>query len=295
MLAEVGEFWEKNPGSNGKMMDTSQFIGFSFSILIGVSLGLIGGGGSILTLPVFVYLLGINPVLSTAYSLFVVGTTALVGSVNYMRNDLVNYRATLAFAVPSFTTVFLTRKYLLPAIPDPLFSLKEWELSKDMALMIFFAFIMLAASYSMIRSKKKTDSKTKEVDSFSHSMALIVFGGALVGILTGFVGAGGGFLIIPTLVLLARLDMKMAVGTSLLIIAVKSLIGFAGDVANVTIDWIFLLEFTLLSVIGIFVGSYLSRFIEGEKLKKTFGWLVLGVSICIISKELNLIFKHNKL
>jgi hypothetical protein len=283
-------FGEKNPQHTGKMMDTSQFIGFSFSILIGISLGLIGGGGSILTLPVLVYFLGINPVLSTAYSLFVVGTTSLVGCIHYMRNDLVHYRAALAFVLPSFTTVFLTRKYILPAIPDPVFSLAKREVSKEVALMIFFAFTMLMASYSMIKGKNKTPEQKKSPLGFSYSMVLIVIAGALVGLLTGVIGAGGGFLIIPALVLLARLDMKMAVGTSLLIIAVKSLFGFAGDMATVAIDWIFLLEFTLFSVIGIFAGSYLSRYIEGEKLKRTFGWLVLGMSICIISKELGLIF-----
>jgi uncharacterized membrane protein YfcA len=231
-----------------------------------------------------VYLLGINPVLSTAYSLFVVGTTSLVGSVNFMRKGLVNYKAALVFAIPSFVAVFLTRKYLVPAIPDSLFTVAGFEITKNIAIMLFFAVVMLAASYSMIKdNRKKAENEPSELQ-FNYPM--IGLEGAVVGVLTGIVGAGGGFLIIPALVILARLPMKMAVGTSLLIIAAKSLIGFAGDISNNTIDWSFLLEFTALSVVGIFVGSYLSRFIAGDKLKKVFGWFVLLMGVYIISKEI---------
>jgi len=264
-------------------MNSVEIIGFGASIMIGISLGLIGGGGSILTLPVMVYLLHISPVISTAYSLFVVGTTSLVGSVSFMRKRLVNYKAALVFAIPSFTTVFLTRKYLVPAIPDPLFSLSGFEVSKNVGIMIFFAFIMLAASYSMIKSN---NAKKEDPDAeLQFNYLMIALEGGLVGVLTGIVGAGGGFLIIPALVLFARLPMKMAVGTSLLIIAAKSLIGFLGDLSNLSVDWAFLLPFTALSILGIFVGSYISKFIPGEKLKKAFGWFVLVMGIYIITKE----------
>lgn len=264
-------------------MDSIQIFGYSASILIGVSLGLIGGGGSILTLPVLVYLLGFSPVLSTAYSLFIVGTTSLVGSVNYMRKGLVNYHAALVFAIPSFISVFLTRKYFVPAIPDSLFTIAGFEVTKNIGIMLFFALVMLAASYSMITNKKKENEESGEL---KFNYPLIGLEGAVVGILTGIVGAGGGFLIIPALVLLARLPMKMAVGTSLLIIAAKSLIGFIGDISNIDVNWSFLIQFTILSVIGIFIGTYLSRFIEGEKLKKSFGWFVLVMGIYIITKEI---------
>jgi uncharacterized protein len=263
-------------------MNSIQIFGYSASILIGVSLGLIGGGGSILTLPVLVYLLGFSPVLSTAYSLFIVGTTSFVGSINYMRKGLVNYQAALVFAIPSFISVFLTRKYLVPAIPDSLFTIAGFEVTKNIGIMLFFALVMLAASYSMITNKKKEDDESEEL---KFNYPLIGLEGAIVGILTGIVGAGGGFLIIPALVLLAKLPMKMAVGTSLLIIAAKSLIGFTGDISNIAVNWTFLFQFTALSVVGIFLGSYLSKFIEGEKLKKSFGWFVLVMGIYIITKE----------
>jgi uncharacterized membrane protein YfcA len=265
-------------------MDSIVIIGFAAAILIGISLGLIGGGGSILTVPVLVYILGVNPVLATAYSLFVVGSTSLVGAATYMRKGLVNYKTALVFAVPSFIAVFLTRKFLVPALPDPLFTVGEAIITKNIGIMVFFALIMLAASYSMITTKKCVDCDDDEPVAFNFPM--IALEGSVVGLITGIVGAGGGFLIIPALVLLAKLPMKMAVGTSLLIIAAKSLIGFLGDLSTQTIDWQLLLIFTALSIVGIFIGSALSKKINEEILKTGFGWFVLAMGIYIITKEL---------
>jgi uncharacterized membrane protein YfcA len=265
-------------------MDSIVIIGFASAILIGVSLGLIGGGGSILTVPVLVYILGVNPVLATAYSLFVVGSTSLVGAATYMKKGLVNYKTALVFAIPSFIAVFLTRKFLVPALPDPLFTLGEAIITKNIGIMVFFALIMLAASYSMITAKKCVDCDEDEPVVFNFPM--IALEGSVVGVITGIVGAGGGFLIIPALVLLAKLPMKMAVGTSLLIIAAKSLIGFLGDLSTQTIDWQMLLIFTSLSIVGIFIGSALSKKINEKILKTGFGWFVLVMGIYIITKEL---------
>ena len=265
-------------------MDSIVIIGFASAILIGVSLGLIGGGGSILTVPVLVYILGVNPVLATAYSLFVVGSTSLVGAATYMKKGLVNYKTALVFAIPSFIAVFLTRKFLVPALPDPLFTVGEAIITKNIGIMVFFALIMLAASYSMITAKKCVDCDEDEPVVFNFPM--IALEGSVVGVITGIVGAGGGFLIIPALVLLAKLPMKMAVGTSLLIIAAKSLIGFLGDLSTQTIDWQMLLIFTSLSIVGIFIGSTLSKKINEKILKTGFGWFVLVMGIYIITKEL---------
>jgi len=265
-------------------MDSIVIIGFAAAILFGISLGLIGGGGSILTVPVLVYILGVNPVLATAYSLFVVGSTSLVGAATYMKKGLVNYKTALVFAIPSFIAVFLTRKFLVPALPDPLFTLGEAIITKNIGIMVFFALIMLAASYSMITAKKCVDCDEDEPVVFNFPM--IALEGSVVGVITGIVGAGGGFLIIPALVLLAKLPMKMAVGTSLLIIAAKSLIGFLGDLSTQTIDWQLLLIFTALSIVGIFIGSALSKKINEKVLKTGFGWFVLIMGIYIITKEL---------
>lgn len=260
--------------------------GYMAASLIGVSLGLIGGGGSILTVPVLVYIMGINPVLSTAYSLFVVGVAALVGAFNNFRKGLVSIKTAIVFAVPSFIGVYLTRLYIIPAIPETLFTIGDFILTKNIAIMVFFAIIMLVAAFSMISSSKKQKSEIENTQiDFNYSM--IILDGLVVGVLTGLVGAGGGFLIIPALVLLAKLPMKLAVGTSLSIIAIKSLIGFTGDIQNgQSIDWSFLLLFTAFAVGGIFIGSYFSNFIEGKKLKGAFGWFVLVMAIFIIIKEI---------
>ncbi|GAB3224801.1 sulfite exporter TauE/SafE family protein [Algoriphagus aestuariicola] len=265
-------------------MDIVSLLGFAAAVMIGVSLGLIGGGGSILTVPVLVYILGVDPLLATAYSLFVVGSTSLVGAGTFMKKGLVNYKTALVFAIPSFVAVFLTRKYLVLALPDPLFFAGESPVSKSVGIMVFFALIMLAASISMIRNKECVDCDENEKVRFNFPM--IALEGSVVGLVTGVVGAGGGFLIIPALVLLAKLPMKMAVGTSLLIIAAKSLIGFLGDVSTQSIDWQLLLVFTALSIGGIFIGSALSKKINEKALKTGFGWFVLVMGIYIIGKEL---------
>ncbi|MGB5273600.1 MAG: sulfite exporter TauE/SafE family protein, partial [Flavobacteriaceae bacterium] len=215
-------------------MEFLEILGYVGALLIGVVLGLIGGGGSILTVPVFVYLLFINPVVATAYSLFVVGVASLVGALQNIRKGLVDFKTAIVFAIPAFIAVYATRKYMVPAIPDELFTVGGFLVTKDIGIMVFFALIMLLASYSMIKGKcKNCDDENAVVE---YNFPLIVLEGFVVGVITGIVGAGGGFLIIPALVMLAKLPMKKAVATSLLIIAIKSLIGFIGDVENLDID-----------------------------------------------------------
>lgn len=263
-------------------MELLDIVGFFGALLIGLVLGLIGGGGSILTVPVLVYILGEDPVVATAYSLFVVGLTATVGAARNAQKGMVDFRTGIVFAIPALLAVYLTRKYVVPAIPEHLFNVGSFDVTKQVAIMIFFAIIMLLASISMIRGRKNVAIKETE-PQYNYPMILIE--GVVVGFLTGIVGAGGGFLIIPALVLLARLPMKKAVATSLMIIAIKSLIGFLGDVQNMYIDWVFLLTFSAFSIAGIFVGIYLNKFIPGDRLKKGFGWFVLAMGIYIVLKE----------
>ena len=261
-----------------------EIFGFIGAVIMGLSLGLIGGGGSILTVPILVYLFSVDAVLATAYSLFIVGFTSLIGSFSHMKLGNVHWRTAIVFGIPSIISVFLTRLYLVPAIPNPIFQFGNVEISKSMGLLLLFAVIMLLASYSMIKKpKKKTDQAEGEV---AFNYPLILLEGAVVGVITGLVGAGGGFLIIPALVLLAKLPMKKAVGTSLIIIAAKSLIGFMGDMkGDEVIDWNFLGLFSALAVAGIITGSLLSKSIPGDKLKPAFGWFVLVMGIYIIVKE----------
>lgn len=256
-------------------------LGYLGALLVGLTLGLLGGGGSILTVPILVYIMGISPTLSTAYSLFIVGTTAGIGGIrNHLLGQL-DVKVGLIFAAPALAAVYWTRRFLMPSLPDVLLSTAGFTLTKDMFIMILFAILMIGASYSMIRGRKEVERQISKSPNF----LLIVIEGIVVGILTGMVGAGGGFLIIPALVLLVGLPMKRAVATSLMIISIKSLIGFLGDLSNLAIDWGFLLSFTATAVAGIFVGIHLSQFIDGKSLKKGFGWFVLIMGIYIFIRE----------
>lgn len=261
-----------------------EYIGYFTSILIGVALALIGGGGSILTVPVLVYLFAIEPVLATAYSLFIVGLTSAVGTVGYFKKGLVNIKTAIVFGIPSIIAVFTTRALIVPAIPEEIFSIGEFIVTKNLLMMLLFAVIMIAASYSMIKKDKKIIAEKSEEQKFNYPFILIE--GAIVGIITGLVGAGGGFLIIPALVVLSKLPMKEAVGTSLVIIAAKSLIGFFGESGANVINWQFLFTISAFAIVGIFIGTALSKKINGDKLKPAFGWFVLVMGIYIITKEL---------
>lgn len=258
-------------------------IGYLASAFIGVTLGLVGGGGSVLTVPVLVYLFHVEPALATAYSLFIVGTTSLVGGIRNALDRSVDFRTAIVFSIPSFIAVFLTRRFLVPRIPQDLFSVGGYEISKDLGIMIFFTLIMVGAAISMIRKEKNSGKKT-ENKPFNYPV--IILEGMVVGLVTGIVGAGGGFLIIPALVLFAGLPMKKAVGTSLIIIAVKSLVGFAGDIgAGQEINYTFIVTVSAIAIIGIFIGNYFSGFIHPQKLKVVFGWFVLAMGIFIFINE----------
>ncbi|MBM3413147.1 MAG: sulfite exporter TauE/SafE family protein, partial [Bacteroidetes bacterium] len=261
-------------------LDISSIFGIIASLLIGLSLGLIGGGGSILTVPVLVYLFSVDPLQATAYSLFIVGATSAVGAFPKYKEGQVNLKTALIFGAPSIITVFATRKWIVPAIPAQLGQWGDFVLTKSVLLMLLFALLMVAASFSMISTQKSLGTPELKAQSFNYPLILIE--GAVVGILTGLVGAGGGFLIIPALVLLTGLPMKQAVGTSLLIIAAKSLIGFIGDLSEQQIDWSLLGFVTAMAVMGIFIGNQLSKKIDGNKLKKGFGWFVLVMGIYIL-------------
>lgn len=258
-----------------------EIFGYLASVVMGLSLGMIGGGGSILTVPILVYLFSIDPVLATAYSLFIVGLTALVGGASYLKKGEVDLKTGFIFAVPSFIGVYLTRAYLVPSLPDPVFSLGSVVVSKPLLIMLFFAVLMVVASISMIRTKKGVVAP-KELSPAAR-FVLISLEGLVVGGITGFVGAGGGFLIIPALVILVGMPMKIAVGTSLFIIAAKSLIGFIGDVqTQASIDWKLLLTVSAIAIVGLFVGMTLTKKVSERALKKGFGYFVLIMGTFIL-------------
>lgn len=262
-----------------------ELLGYIASVLMGLSLGLIGGGGSILTVPILVYLFHVDPVLATAYSLFVVGTTALVGGLLAFRLGHVDWKTGVLFAGPSFIGVYLTRAFLVPALPDPVFQAGSWVFSKALLMMLIFALLMVAASISMIRAGGQAPQKATL--SSSARIFLITIEGLLVGAMTGFVGAGGGFLIIPALVVLVGMPMRTAVGTSLLIIATKSLLGFVGDLQNqIPIQWDLLLSMAGIAIVGLFFGMRLSKHVPEKTLKRGFGFFVLVMGLIILMDQM---------
>lgn len=266
-----------------------EVLGYILTLVMGLSLGMLGGGGSILTVPILIYLFKIDAVSATAYSLFIVGLAAGVGSLGKFKEGLVDVKTGVVFAIPGFMGVFLARAYIIPFLPDNIVSIGGMVITKDILIMLVFAIMMILASVSMIRKARSTKvvDDTDVHNGAKKNYPMIAVEGLVVGLLTGFVGAGGGFLIIPALVMFADLPMKKAVGTSLMIISAKSLLGFLGDVMrNPNIDWAFLLTLSVISVVGIYIGSYLVRYVPEKKLKMAFGYFVLIMGTFILGQQL---------
>jgi uncharacterized membrane protein YfcA len=260
-----------------------QLLGYISATLIGVSLGLIGGGGSILTVPVLVYLFHVNPLLATSYSLFTVGTASLIGAWKNYRRGFLHMPTALLFGSTSVITVLLTRRFLLPHIPAQLGISEYVTISRETAIMVLFAILMVLAAFSMIRTKKQSE---EALPAGKPAYVSLMAYGMMIGFVTGILGAGGGFLLIPALVFFVELPVKEAIGTSLLIIAMNSLIGFIGDIGVYTIDWRLLGTVSALAIAGIMIGARLGRNINGSKLKKGFGWFVLVMGTYIILKNI---------
>ena len=259
-----------------------EFIEYFCALLIGVILGLTGGGGSILTVPLLVYILNFNPLIASSYSLFIVGITSTFGTLINLKKGNVDLKTGLLFAIPSLISVYITRKYIVHSIPEIIIQNSFFTLTKDLFLMVLFAVVMFFAALSMLKVPKITPL---EVIENKISLYRIVFQVFCVGILIGLIGAGGGFLIIPALVHFTKLPIKKAIGTSLFIIACNSLIGFSGDIQNINPDWNFLFIFAAFAMTGIFIGIYISRYFNDRSLKKIFGWFVLTMSVFILTKE----------
>ena len=265
-------------------MSYLEFIGFFGAFLTGIVIGLFGGGGSILAVPIFVYLFKLNPVIATSYSMFVVGFTAAIGTLINLKKKLIEYKTAVIFTLPALVSVSLTRRFVIPNIPDVLLSFESFHITKEMGLMLFFSSIIILSSVFMMKK-----SKTETVSNLNtkKSYVLLIFIGLGVGVLTGLVGAGGGFIIVPALILFARLTIKQAVATSLIIITFNSLIGFSSDVSFLKIEWDFLMLFTALSILGIFVGTYISNYVRESTLKINFARFMIVMAAVIIFKELS--------
>lgn len=259
-----------------------EIVGYTMALLIGITLGLIGGGGSILAVPVLAYLFHLDEKIATAYSLFIVGSAALVGSIRQNKIGNIDWRTAIVFGIPAIIGVWIIRHYVVPILPVVLLTIGDYALTRRMGMFGLFSGLMVLAAYTMLSNKERKGGTGK----IKYNYPLIIIEGILVGGITGFVGAGGGFLIIPALVVLANLEIKKAIGTSLIIIAMKSLLGFlAGDALIMNVDWIFLGTFTSLAVVGIFLGIFIGQFINGKNLKKGFGYFIIVMAIIIFAME----------
>jgi uncharacterized membrane protein YfcA len=259
-----------------------EIAGFIAAFFIGISLGLIGGGGSILTIPLLVYLFHIQPTIATGYSLFIVGISSLAGAYTSYRNGNIHFKAVLYFGISSIITVVLIRRLLIPLIPEDLFKIGHIDITRSLLTMVLLAVVMIMASFKMIF--KTVPLNTSKTLPMPYGSAILR--GIQIGILTGFIGAGGGFLIIPVLIFSFHIPMKKAIGSSLLIIALNAIFGFVSDLSQYEINWKLLLIITFNAVLGTFIGNAIGLKLSGEKLKKGFGIFILLAGIYIIVHEL---------
>lgn len=264
-------------------MSYLESIGFFGAFLTGIVIGLFGGGGSILAVPIFVYLFKLNPILATSYSMFVVGFSAAIGTLINIKKKLIEYKTAVIFTLPALVSVSVTRRFLIPNIPNTLLSFEHFVITKEMGLMLFFSSVIILSSILMM---KKPNTKSITKTNTKKNYGLLIFIGFGVGVLTGLVGAGGGFIIVPALVLFARITIKQAVATSLIIITFNSLIGFSSDLSFLKIEWNFLILFTALSIVGIFVGTYISTYVRESTLKTNFARFMIFMAAVIVFKEL---------
>ncbi|OFY99072.1 MAG: hypothetical protein A3K10_04490 [Bacteroidetes bacterium RIFCSPLOWO2_12_FULL_31_6] len=260
-----------------------EYYGYIAALIVGLTLGLIGAGGSILTVPVFVYLFGIDATdTAPAYSLFVVGFSSLIGVIIKSRQKEVNFKMALFFGIPTVIAIFFTRKYLVPAIPDQLFHIGTFVITKRLLIMGVFAIVMIVVALVMIKgSHIVNDIKLNQKNYILNFIA-----GLGIGSLTGLVGAGGGFIIIPAIIKIGKLSMKIAIGTSLAIVTMNSFVGFIGSLGEIVVDWNFLLPYTFIAGVGICIGIFLAQKIEGAQLKKGFAYFILSMGILILIKEI---------
>lgn len=258
-----------------------EILGYIAAIFIGIVLGLIGGGGSILAFPILVYLFKIDSEQATCYSLFIVGFTAFIGAIKQYNQGNLQIKSGLIFAIPSLISLLLVRNFILPSIPSTIFKINNILITKHLLIMLFFAMLMIAASYSMI----KKVALEKPLQKINYIRLSVI--GFLLGIVIGILGAGGGFLIIPALIFFAGLSIKESIGTSLLIIFINSSVGFTVDIFNgYTINYKLLALITLMAVVGMFIGTAFAKKIDAAKLKPIFGWFILVLGIYIIIAEL---------
>jgi uncharacterized protein len=255
---------------------------YSASLSIGLLLGFIGAGGSIVAIPVFIYILKKDPISSSIYSMFVVGISSMAGSIPSIINKTVDFKVALVFGVPSMVGVFIARKIIFPLIPVELFTIGSFSLSRNFLFMLCLSTVMFLAALRILKPLAEIQPGHDD----KSGSALLIPRGFFVGIFTGLMGIGGGFLIVPALYFLAKSSLKKAIGTALFIITFNSLFSFLNSYTSINIDWSLLIKFSTGAIIGIIIGTGISKKIPTNYLKKIFGWFIFSMSLYIIYRQL---------
>lgn len=240
----------------------------ALAIVVGISLGLLGGGGSILTVPLLAYVAGMEPRHAIATSLLVVGVTSAIATITHARAGRVRWRIAVLFGLVAMAGAY-AGGLIARFVPGTV-------------LLVAFAVIMIAAGVAMLRGRKDCAVADQPLP-----VVRITLLGIAVGLISGLVGAGGGFLLVPALALLAGLPMPVAVGTSLVVISMQSFAGFAGHLANEQIDWKLAAFVTAAAVFGALIGGRLTALVDPTTLRKAFGWFVLLMASVILAEEVN--------
>jgi uncharacterized membrane protein YfcA len=265
-------------------LDILHILGYIGATLTGIVLGLLGGGGALLSIPVLVYLFHIEPQLATSYSLILIAISASSGAYQNIRKKLIDYNAALYYGIPSVISVYIVRRWVMPNLPKVILTIGDYKLDKNLFILIILAIVMFIAAYKMITAKNAGDDETEhKVDHWR-----LAFFAVLIGAFLGLVGAGGGFLMVPALMYFANVHTKKAIGTSLLLVSINSFIGFAGDLrSHVQIEWPFFFTFLFFSIAGVLIGHYLATYIHNNRLRRYFGWFILITAVFIIAKEVS--------
>lgn len=257
-----------------------ELVGYLALIGLGFILSVIGGGGSLLSVPILVYLFSIDIVTASSYSLFIVGTSSLLGALQKFRKEGADFLVAMVFGCSSAIGIFITRKWIVPIIPEVVWVENDILITKRALLLGIFSSIVIASSLVILRRHPWTSA-----ESGKRRLDFLLPVSLLSGIIAGLVGVGGGVIILPALITFARLPIKIAVGTTLLVISFNSLLGFITDVTIGNIDWIFLLLITFLASLGMFVGNRYHEKIPVKYLRLSFGWFMLVVAMWIILTE----------
>lgn len=258
-----------------------EILGYVAMVGVGLILGGIGSGGSMLAIPILVYLFSEDVETASAYSLFLVGVTSLTGAILKQKEQFVAVRAAAMFGIPSITTTFITRKWLIGYVPDHIGEAGSLQITKGDVLMWLLASLMIVSSLMMLKDPAAKIAHSEGKYSF------LIPSGFVAGMISGLAGIGGGFLILPAMVLFAGVSVRTAIGTTLLIIAANSLLGFCGDVFNHAVNWYFLLSLTGVSVLGLLVGVWAGKRISPPfSARKGFAWFTILTAVFILVREL---------